>query len=395
MFKKALKNVTIHNKKNLIFKKISELVVKLRLNLLSCQICLLFIVLLFILLSIGKKIAVDFKRRSLENELQKKGKILSEIFAPWCVKALEMGDDIFILGLLNSLKQQEDVQYNVILDEKGTVIGHTDVYRRGKEYKDDITQRALRANKFIIQLYQKDGKNFYDCGVPLLNLGRKIGILRFGLSNDNLKVNLESFATNMNILMWIMIVILGGGVFFLVNYKVSKPLTKIGEALKLLGGQYLEYKIHINTKNTKDEIGEISKEIERFIKQMKDELKFQEEKIKEGSLIEVRRLEKILNVILENTDKKMMIADVNNSIIVSNINGKDFPSFQKDKILGLHLLDIIKEEGFVSLLNSAFAKKEKIVKGEMELSGKKMVTVLTLSNDGESGPKTIVVFENK
>ena len=389
-FKNLSKKVVSHNRVKLITKKISKFTTKLRLNLLSSRICLLFVLFLLVFLSIGEKVAINYKKKSLEKEIQKRGEMLSEIFAPWCVKALETKDDIFLLGLLNSLKQQ-GVVYDVIIDEEGKVIGHTDVYRLGKIYNDDITKKALQTNKFLIQSYEKSGKGFYDFGVPLLSLAEKIGVLRFGLSKDELVENLGKFATKMKYLMWAMVIMFSGGVFVLVHYNVSRPLGKIKESVKLLGGQYLEYKIHTEDKS---EIGEISKGIETFINQIKKELRFQEEKVKKYSLMEIERLEKILNTILEKANKRVIVADANNSIIFSNINGRMFSPGQREKIVGIHLLDVIKEGEFVTLLNNAFAKKGEVIKGTIDFSGKKMVSILSIANEEQRGPKTIIVFEN-
>ncbi|MCK5535086.1 hypothetical protein KAI68_08210, partial [bacterium] len=343
--------------KNFFLSKIAN---KLGLGLLSLKFTFLFVILLLIILFMGKIAIIDYRKSGLEEELQKKGQVLAKIFTPWCIKALEEQDDIFLLNILNSLRQQEDIMYNVVLDEKGIVIGHTNVYKLGKEYNDDITRKALGASKILIQSYRRGNKDLYDYGIPLLSLGEKLGVLRFGLSRENVDMELEHFASRIKFFMWVIILLLGTEVFFLVNYKISKPLIKIKEAVNLLGGQYFEYKVPVETN---DEIGGISKGIENFIGQIKRELEFQEEKNKRGSLLEIKRLGEMLNVLLENTDKKVLVADVNNNVVFSNIET------QEDKMVGGHLLDIIKEKDFVALLNDAFSKRGEIVKEIINFSG--------------------------
>ena len=378
----------VGNKENLISKFLN----KSRVDLLNVRICFLFVILLFVLLLVGRKIIIDYRRNGLEEELQKKGKIFAKVFVPWCVKALEEQDDIFLLNILNSLRQQENVMYNVILDEKGIVIGHTNVYKLGKEYTDDITRKALAASKFLIQSYQRKDQSLYDYGIPLISLGEKIGVLRFGLSRKDVEKELKKFISKINYFVGIIIVLLGVEVFLLIDYRISKPLHKIKEAIKLLGGQYFEYKVHIKTK---DVISEISGGIENFIKQIRKEFELQEEKSKECSLVEMKRLGEILNAVLKNSDKKVMVADVNNNIVFSNIiQEESFFGLEKDKIVGFHLLNVIKEEKFIVLLNKAFTSKGKIVKEVINFSGEKEVSILMLAEEEERGPKTVIVFEN-
>ncbi|MCK4532168.1 hypothetical protein KAU39_00135 [bacterium] len=383
MFSKGLSQKDKSSKAKNFF--LSKFAGKLGLGLLSIKITILFVILLSIILFMGKTAIIDYKKTGLEEELQKRGKGLVEIFTPWCIKALEEQDDILLLNILNSLRQQEDVMYNVILNEKGIVIGHTNVYKLGKEYNDDITRKALGASKLLIQSYRRGNNNLYDYGIPLLSLGEKLGVLRFGLSRDKLDNELDHFVSKIKFFMWMIIILLGAEVFFLVNYKISRPLIKIKEAVNLLGGQYFEYKVHVETK---DEIGGISKGIENFIEQIKREFEFHEEKNKRSSLLEVKRLGEMLDVLLENSDRKVLVADVNNNIVFSNMET------QEGKKVQGHLLDIIKEKDFVALLNDAFSKRGEIVKGTVNFLCKKRVSILTLANEEERGPKTIVVLEN-
>ncbi len=370
---------------------ISKVFDKLGGKSLNVRICFLFVMFLFVLLLVGRKTIIDDRRDGLEEELQKKGKIFAKVFVPWCVKALEEQDDIFLLNILNSLRQQENVEYNVILDGRGVVIGHTNVYKLGKEYTDDITRKALAASKLSIQSYQRGSQRLYDYGIPLMSLGEKIGVLRFGLSRKDVEEELKRFISKINLFIGISIVLLGVEVFLLINYKISKPLHKIKEAIGLLGGQYFEYKVHIKTK---DVIGEISGGIENFIKQIKKEFAFHEEKSEKYSLAEMARLGEILNTVLKNGNKKVMVVNVDNNIVFSNITqGEEWVGLEKDKIVGSHLLDVIKDEEFIALLNKAFTSKGKIVKKVMNFSGEKEISILMLAKEEEKGPKTIIVFE--
>ncbi len=389
LFKKKIRKKDGIETKGSLISKFSN---KLGFGLLNVKICFLFVTLLIVLLLAGRKTIIDYRRKSLEEEFQKKGKIFAKIFVPWCVKALEEQDDIFLLNILNSLRQQENVMYNVILDGRGKVIGHTNVYKLGKEYTDDITRKALASDKLLIQSYQKGEQSLYDYGIPLITLGEKIGVLRFGLSKKKVEKELKKFISKINFFIGVIIVLLGAEVFLLVNYKISKPLYKIKEAIGLLGGQYFEYKVNIKTK---DVISEISVGIENFIKQIKNEFELQEERRKECSLVEMGRLGEILNAVLKNSNKKVMVADVNNNIVFSNIIQKECGfGLERDKIMGCHLLDVIKEEKFIALLNKAFTNKGEIVKEIINFSGEKEVSILMLAEEEERGPKTVVVFEN-
>ena len=108
---------------------------------------------------------------------------LVTIFAFSSVPALVADDFLGLRQLVNSLSQEGDVRYALILDLDGRVLIHSRVRETGMLYQDPLTRRALAATAPLFQeVRTPQGEVLYDFATPVLVLNQRRAVARVGIS---------------------------------------------------------------------------------------------------------------------------------------------------------------------------------------------------------------------
>ena len=186
---------------------------------------------------------------------------LVTIFAFSSVPALVADDFLGLRQVVNSLGQERDVRYAMILDLEGRILIHTQVRETGAMYHDHLTRHALTATAPLYQeVRTPQGEILYDFATPVLILNQRRAVARIGISMAD-EVRLIHRTRN---------TILGLGVLTLVSgllyahfqtRRLTRPIQALAQGAQALALGDLRHRIVLDRQ---DEVGHLAEAFNRM-----------------------------------------------------------------------------------------------------------------------------------
>lgn len=253
---------------------------------LQAQFIALTMCAIVVVMSVLGTLAVHRERSLLYNEVEKQGRLLGETLAIPIINDLiyeklglvEEGGllDNYILEIFS--RQDLDLLYMAILDERGKVISHNDITEYGKSYSDPLTRNALDGERTIVQRFQRGDHDGLDVGVPLSIGKKRWGTLKLGISLE--KADHRILATVVRIvLLTILLMTAGFVIVVLLSRRFIGPITQLASTMEQAHGDTLDVQVPVRGQ---DELALLA---ERFntmidrIRQANEELKKTHEKL--------------------------------------------------------------------------------------------------------------------
>ena len=186
---------------------------------------------------------------------------LVTIFAFSSVPALVADDFLGLRQAVNSLGQEGDIRYAMILDLEGRVLIHTLVRETGRTYQDPLTRHALAATEPLFQeVRTPQGETYYDFATPVLVLNQRRAVARIGISiADELRLIRRTRNT-----------ILGLGVLTLISglayahfqtRRLTRPIQALARGAQAVALGELGHRI---TLDRSDEVGHLAEAFNRM-----------------------------------------------------------------------------------------------------------------------------------
>ncbi|HWT83044.1 MAG TPA: HAMP domain-containing protein, partial [Candidatus Methylomirabilis sp.] len=186
---------------------------------------------------------------------------LVTIFAFSSVPALVADDFLGLRQVVNSLGQERDVRYAMILDLQGRVLIHTLVRETGAVYHDRLTRHALAATAPVYEeVRTPQGEILYDFATPVLILNQRRAVARIGISMAD-EVGLIRRTRN---------TILGLGVLTLISgllyahfqtRRLTRPIQALAQGAQALALGELSHRIRLDRE---DEVGHLAEAFNRM-----------------------------------------------------------------------------------------------------------------------------------
>jgi two-component system, NtrC family, sensor kinase len=231
-------------------------------------------------------LAVEREKSILYAEVETQGRLLGETLAIPIINDLiyerlglvEEGGllDNYIMEIFN--RQDADLLYMAILDEKGKVISHNDLTEYGKVYSDPLTRKTLVEDGTTVQGFSRAGHNALDFGVPL-SIGRKRwGTLKFGVSLE--KVERQVLATvKMIAVLTLVLLFAGFAIIMFLSRRFIRPITQLASTMEQARGDALDLKVDVKGHDELAVLGERFNRMIDRIRQANEELKRTHEKL--------------------------------------------------------------------------------------------------------------------
>jgi len=237
-------------------------------------------------MSILGYMAVDREKTILYTEVEKQGRLLGETLAIPIINDLiyerlglvEEGGllDNYILEIFN--RQDVNLLYMAILDEKGKVMSHNDITEYGKIYSDRLTQKTLIENRTVVQQFSKAGHNALDFGVPLSIGKKRWGTLKFGISLE--KAEQEVLATVEKIVVLTFVLLFAAfATILLLSRRFLGPITQLANTMEKAYGDHLDLKVPVRGHDELAVLAERFNSMIERIRQANEELKKTHEKL--------------------------------------------------------------------------------------------------------------------
>lgn len=200
-------------------------------------------------------LAVQREQRMIVQEIEQKGTILADTLAMASVNALVSNDYSTLKRFLGAAMRDPDITYAMVLDPTGVIKMHSDLREIGRYVSDDISVRALDADEVLVQLLPggADGP-VYDVSAPIVAAGRRVGVLRLGLSPRGMQTALRRSRTEVA-LIGLAALVLGIGGAIVLARRISRPLQELVAGARAVARGDLTWRARVGTR---DEVGEVA-----------------------------------------------------------------------------------------------------------------------------------------
>jgi PAS domain S-box-containing protein len=196
------------------------------------------------------------EKRTLENELSKRGLALATDVAKFIERPFLNADLPMLRRFVSRSMEQEYVLYIAILDNDGTVVMHSDLSEVGRMYSDSLTIAALQSSKpdYTKVHVSKPEKMHFDMYAPIQVSGIKLGTVQLGYSGMAIEQEIAD-ALRQIITIGLITTIIGGVAAYLIATLITAPIKKITDATGSVANGNLDTKL---TLERSDEIGALA-----------------------------------------------------------------------------------------------------------------------------------------
>ena len=198
---------------------------------------------------------VQRERRMIVQEVERKGRIVAEALAMASVNALLSHDYSTLKRFLETATRDRDIAYAMVLDPTGVVKMHSDLQQIGRYVTDDVSMRALDADEVLVQRdLDRSGGSLYDVAVPVMAAGRRVGVLRLGLSTQGMQAALRRSRVEVA-LIGVLALVLGVGGAVILARRISRPLRELVVGARTMSRGDLTWRARARSR---DEVGELA-----------------------------------------------------------------------------------------------------------------------------------------
>ncbi|MBU1983300.1 MAG: ATP-binding protein [bacterium] len=198
---------------------------------------------------------VQREQRMIVQEIERKGTILADTLAMASVNAFMSYDYSTLKRFLEAATRDPGIIYAMVLDSTGVIKMHTDLREIGRYVSDEISARALDTDEVLVQrLPEQLGGLVYDVAAPIVAAGRRVGVLRLGLSTHGIQTALQRSRTEVA-LIGLAALVLGIGGAIVMTKRISRPLRELVTGARAVARGDLTWRARVGAR---DEVGEVA-----------------------------------------------------------------------------------------------------------------------------------------
>jgi two-component system sensor histidine kinase AtoS len=353
---------------------------------------------LLILLLMGMVITLVEKRQSetIQEEAQKRGIAIARNLAAVSTNTLLTYNYVVLEQNAEKLALEEDIVYVIIHDKESRVAAYSQHdEKQGMILMDEVSQRAVMAKKPLIQSTLPGEKKapILDISIPVYikESQEKWGTIRIGLSLERMSQQILKTRLNL-LLLGFFAIVLGilGSIFF--ARRITQPISKLVETTISAAEGNLEQTIDIRTG---DEIGELGKNFNHMIQQ----IRLQRNEL-ENNLREITSLKAYADNILSSMTNGLITIDLEEKVVTLNEMAEKILGKKKEGMVGLTLDQVFgSDHPLHQMMVETLLHGEGIFHSEMELKrdGENLwLTASTSSLTDAEGKKigALVIFQD-
>ncbi|SNS66272.1 Methyl-accepting chemotaxis protein [Anaerovirgula multivorans] len=184
----------------------------------------------------------------------------------------KMKDGFSIQRLLESIGQEDNVIYALVVDENLTAIAHNERDRVGMVFDYEGERMAVENGEEHTGIFHSSerGMNVYEVILPLHNqAGEIVGAINMGLSVAGVEAAAKAMVSR-SIIVAVITSLIGILLVFLLIQKVIKPVKSLAAAADQIALGDLREKIEVTSK---DEIGSLAYSFSTMVDSVKDMIK--------------------------------------------------------------------------------------------------------------------------
>ncbi len=270
------------------------------------------------------------EKKTLENELLKRGFAVATDLATFSAEALLSKDLATLRRCINHFMTQDYVLHAFILDPEAKVVMHNDLTQVGKTYQDALNIAAVESKRPGCVRIARQTDTYFDIFAPIQVADVRLGTIRLGYSH--LAIEKEIATTRRQIiLIGIVTTVIGGMVAYVLAAFISSPIKKITDAIEEVSAGDLKTQLTIQSN---DEIGTLARS---FIRMTED-------------LRKTTISKDYMDNIIGSMNDMLIVVDPNARIRNVNRATCDLLEFQEDELIGRNFdLIVPGEENFFQI----------------------------------------------
>ncbi len=205
-------------------------------------------------------------------ETERSGRVMLRTLAIPCSIAMANNDistlDNYVVQFAEEAQRLE-LKYMAVLDHQRRITAHTTPGEFGKVYDDAFTRRATESPDAVSQVREVDGDDLLEIAVPVVS-GLRWGTIRAGFTLKSSRLALER---SRHRLLVTGLVILVGSVaiaYGVLSLLVLRPLVRMRDMARSFGQGQLEARVSLPAINQKDEMGQLTTQLNGMAQQIQD-----------------------------------------------------------------------------------------------------------------------------
>jgi signal transduction histidine kinase len=223
----------------------------------AASVALLFAILVPAVVYIQQRVVLD--------EVKSRGLQLTKVFAHASVQALVADDFLILRHVIDSIANEPDVLYAMILDPSARLLAHSDMREAGRTYSDPLSGRAARTDGPLVQEIRANGLRAYDFAVPVYVVSERRAVARVAISIGR---ELDSIRRTRNLVVGIGVLALAAGLALGTwqARSVTSPIGELARSARHIAAGDLDATIPVHVG---DEVGQLSAAFNRMAESLK------------------------------------------------------------------------------------------------------------------------------
>ena len=209
---------------------------------------------------------VQAQNASLSRSLERKSESLARNLATAAGDPFAMGEYDQLQQILEAAKSADrDIAYAILVGNDGRGVASTDVTLRNQTLtRTEFEAAALRIHSLVRRPTPSSG--VYEVAVPVKAQSNRLGVLRIGVSTEEITAMAQSAAWTFSGV-GLLALVLGVGVYVYVARLMVRPLRQAAQRLQELAAGEADLTVRLDARS-QDETGQLARSLNTFLDNM-------------------------------------------------------------------------------------------------------------------------------
>ncbi len=209
---------------------------------------------------------VQAQNASLSRSLERKSESLARNLATAAGDPFAMGEYDQLQQILEAAKAADrDIAYAILVGNDGRGVASTDVTLRNQTLtRTEFEAAALRIHSLVRRPTPSSG--VYEVAVPVKAQSNRLGVLRIGVSTEEITAMAQSAAWTFSGV-GLLALVLGVGVYVYVARLMVRPLRQAAQRLQELAAGEADLTVRLDA-GSQDETGQLARSLNTFLDNM-------------------------------------------------------------------------------------------------------------------------------
>ena len=209
---------------------------------------------------------VQAQNASLSRSLERKSESLARNLATAAGDPFAMGEYDQLQQILEAAKSADrDIAYAILVGNDGRGVASTDVTLRNQTLtRTEFEAAALRIHSLVRRPTPSTG--VYEVAVPVKAQSNRLGVLRIGVSTEEITAMAQSAAWTFSGV-GLLALVLGVGVYVYVARLMVRPLRQAAQRLQELAAGEADLTVRLDARS-QDETGQLARSLNTFLDNM-------------------------------------------------------------------------------------------------------------------------------